>query len=1005
MRRLLLAISCLMLCAACAGGGRPSPPSGRRDVSRDDSAAADTGADDTTRDDSQTGDAPPSGPLQCVWHAPTADAFLRGSVALSAHCEHPAGIQDVVFAAGPARLTATAEGSGAYTAALDTTEMEDGPLTLQVAARAADGSEARFPRAVVVDNTPPTLALLTPSDGDRLVGDLVVSGTATDANGVAELCVWRDDELLGCDEELEAAEFSLTFDVGAVLTDLYTVRVAAVDRAGNSAEASVEVRIVTRPRFRGGVPEAVSALMSRTDTMVVADFTGDDVPDIAFGGPRGVVLRRGRGDGTFALAVKVLDNVPTLLFAADLDGDGRAELIWHQTSGREELVCVATAEGIGAGTALRMGECHPVQDRVYAFAYGDLDGDGIADLVFGSDRDTTSLGVLLGRPTDDAPPFFHSEVRYSRGVANVRSIVLADIDGDGVLDAVVGRNASRFSVFPGQGDGFFGIARNTELAGRGGSVAVGFFNGDQVADIAVSDAVEGVRVYLGEPGASEPWQFGQAQLRGKYQTGVNTAQVLVADLNDDGHEDILAICPANKYAIQLLGDGDGGFAEGLGFNLGPEPRAVHLVDLDGDGSLDIVALNQAQNTFVVMLRRGPASFDGAPEILLPFCPRTEPQLTGLVAHHFDRRVGPFDGNDLFVVGFTYSPGFGAQLLANALVRNPFDYPRPPAQRIEFNVSKAESLDFAAMTGKPVAVRAGDIDLDGHLDVIIATATAATASGPVAHQILVALGDSLGEFPEQVRLALGSAPSALAVCDINGHPANTLDIVVGMPGRGQLYPPSLLGGWLETTATGIDIHPVASAVLTGDPADLQCARINSDLTNDFLTVNTTGGDLNYLKGEWSERMVTGQLEALALADRPLRVTVADVDGDGLVDAVATTRNDIVIAFGARGGEVFDTATFLDHRGYDPHGVVVRDFNGDGLPDIAVTNRSRATVSIYVNSGDRRFIGPIDFHTSVNPTEIVAADFNADGCYDLAVLNSQGRTVTLLLAEGARCVKTQ
>lgn len=211
------------------------------------------------------------------------------------------------------------------------------------------------------------------------------------------------------------------------------------------------------------------------------------------------------------------------------------------------------------------------------------------------------------------------------------------------------------------------------------------------------------------------------------------------------------------------------------------------------------------------------------------------------------------------------------------------------------------------------------------------------------------------------------------------------------------------GFLTTVGMGValDFQSEGLVVITGEPADIQCGLLNEDVAADYVTVNTDDGDLNYFQGTWTDTHVTGERQVLGIGDRPRRVVIADVDGDGLYDAFSSVQNNLVVAFGADAGQTFDMPTFLAHPGKGPWGVAVHDFTDDGLPDLAVANEADATVSIYVNAGDRIFIGPVDFHTSLKPTELVSADFDGDGCADLATLNTEGRTVTLLLAEGARC----
>ena len=155
---------------------------------------------------------------------------------------------------------------------------------------------------------------------------------------------------------------------------------------------------------------------------------------------------------------------------------------------------------------------HPV-----AIAAGDFDGDGNLDLAVVNSNHTVSVMAGMGDGT------FRDRVDYAIGVDG-RSIVVADINGDGKADIAVGNAGTKsVSLLLGRGDGTFqshseaGAARvsgalvtllsnqKTYQTGRQSvSVVFGDFNHDGLIDQAVTGTLRNdVSILLGTRGATE----------------------------------------------------------------------------------------------------------------------------------------------------------------------------------------------------------------------------------------------------------------------------------------------------------------------------------------------------------------------------------------------------------------------------------------------------------------------------------------------------------------------
>ena len=65
----------------------------------------------------------------------------------------------------------------------------------------------------------------------------------------------------------------------------------------------------------------------------------------------------------------------------------------------------------------------------------------------------------------------------------------------------------------------------------------------------------------------------------------------------------------------LLGAGDGTFLPGVKYQTGPGPLALGLADLNGDGHLDIITANYGDGTLSLLLGNGNGTFQ--PQLIFP----------------------------------------------------------------------------------------------------------------------------------------------------------------------------------------------------------------------------------------------------------------------------------------------------------------------------------------------------------------------------------------------------
>ncbi len=367
------------------------------------------------------------------------------------------------------------------------------------------------------------------------------------------------------------------------------IRYACASISGTCNDATILYR-----NDGSGVFTSVRTFSGFTNAVALGDLNGDGHLDLVEGRANGNPANSsgaydglpnrvwlGDGQGGFAPAVPVLDNIPVAraVAAAQLDA----------APGPELVVCSNTACDIWAGDAGGNYAGAPLQTLTVSGANstfmevitGDLNGDGAADIVVTGNG--THLFISDGAAS--GPAFTAAGVLGGGSL----SAALGDLDGDGDLDLVTGGvDGTNVTIWKNDGSaGFTGTAL-TGTSQNDKVVRLGDLDGDGDLDLAVVRRYSyTVVIYRndGSGGFTGPVQ----QLLTSSHYG--TSNAVLADFDGDGRLD-LAVADSFVGLHLWRGNGDATFTDTgrtLATAATAQTNALAAVDIDGDGDPDLVA--------------------------------------------------------------------------------------------------------------------------------------------------------------------------------------------------------------------------------------------------------------------------------------------------------------------------------------------------------------------------------------------------------------------------------
>jgi hypothetical protein len=412
-----------------------------------------------------------------------------------------------------------------------------------------------------------------------------------------------------------------------------------------------------------------------------ADLDGDGDEELLVNRSNTLYLYEALGAGAYAPAMMIASGeFPTRIYTLDIDLDNDLDVAITRLNGSDGFVCY---ENLGTGLAFSGPRILASNVQAIRLTFSDLDGDGDIDALphggiagggvvwIRNDGGWNWTGVLFAQLT------------------GVTDIIGADIDNDGDFDPfVVGESAGTrevVQVFRNTAPGTFIFDRFLPALPDVTSISTGDINGDGHVDVLTSSGLDGRIAWYPNTGSDsfEPQRTLGVELL--------TSTARMTDLDGDGDLDLVAGSGSGLY-----------WAANDGFGLFTSPvqvattsttiRDLVCMDLNGDALPDLACACWAGTTYAVsvLLNLGSGSFS-AP---IDYVAVNKPNF--IVA-------GDLDGD------------LDQDLLINSSGEGLIKW-----RSNDGNGGFGGAISTATSISNVTRIRNADLDLDGDMDILIAS---------------------------------------------------------------------------------------------------------------------------------------------------------------------------------------------------------------------------------------------------------------------------------------------
>ncbi len=436
-----------------------------------------------------------------------------------------------------------------------------------------------------------------------------------------------------------------------------------------------------------------------------------------------------------------------------------------------------------------------------------------------------------------------------------------------------------------------------------------------------------------------------------FLAGLSPSDVVNDDFNGDGFYDLAVTNEATPGTVSvMLNAGDGTFGAPKSFPTGGnKPTSLVVVDVSGDGRVDLVVTNNnSGSSDTVAVLRGSG--------------------TGLF-----RRPVTFAAG-INPTSVTYS-GFNGDAFTDLVLANE-DTGKLTIFFGQIGGMFTQSVSYDIGTSMK-AVSTGDFNGDGRSDIV------AVGNHQTAPKTAILFSDGDGTFTFGPQYSDGS-PIDVSVADYNAD--SKLDLAIGSADDSVIV---RLGNGDGTFALA-GIHPTVTGLTVVETDD-----IDADGNLDFLALTLESG-FNVFLGQGDGSFVLGGPYAAGIQGSG--VAIRDFTDDGVPDVAVANEVDkfnpvepvngtVTLQRGLGGGTFIGLPPIAPAAVQNFWEMVTADFNGDNDQDLAISSflntGTLGSFNLLLGGPGGSFQPPLVTQLGKMARGLAAADFNNDGDMDVAI----------------------